>query len=124
VLSLARQIAPLRRLAIRALESYPLVDPRLRFITHGENTTFRVDGFMVDTSTPATSSRHAAPGSHRFLLRIHRPRRHGRHVDSAAAAREVAFWLWFVGNAQVNPEFRDNLDREVTAIGRSLDTIL
>jgi hypothetical protein len=29
-----------------------------------------------------------------------------------------------VGTAQVNPMFRDNLDREVEAISRSLDALL
>ena len=54
MLSHAAQIAPLRRLAIRALESYPVVDPTLRFVTHGENTTF-----MVDASIAVDGSRNA-----------------------------------------------------------------
>ena len=45
-------------------------------------------------------------------------------LDSFIAVREVAFGLWFVGTAQVNSMFRDHLDRELAAIGRSLDTLL
>ena len=46
------------------------------------------------------------------------------HLDVWIAAREVAFGLWFAGTAQVNPAFRDLLGRELTAIARSLDTLL
>jgi Ser/Thr protein kinase RdoA (MazF antagonist) len=45
-------------------------------------------------------------------------------LDTFIAAREVAFGLWFVGTAQVNPAFRDGLDGELAAIARSLDTLL
>ena len=75
VLSRRAQLARLRRLATRALEAYPLTDPRLEFVAHGENTTFRV-----------------ADGE-RYLLRVHRPNRHGRDVDSAAAVRSELWWL-------------------------------
>jgi len=88
VISVARQIAPLRRLAVRALECYPLVDPQLRFITHGENTTFRVDASM-----PVKRSGHTTLEPSRFLLRVHRPRRHGRDVDSLAAIQSELDWL-------------------------------
>jgi Ser/Thr protein kinase RdoA (MazF antagonist) len=88
VLSHAKQIAPLRRLAIHALESYPLVDPSLRFVTHGENTTF-----MVDASFPVDGSRRATVEPRRFLLRVHRPRRHGRQIDSVAAIQSELDWL-------------------------------
>ena len=37
------QIARLRRVALAALGNYPLPAGRLRFVTHGENTTFRHD---------------------------------------------------------------------------------
>src|SRR5215467_15366603 len=67
----------MRLVATRALDAYPLREPRLRFIAHGENTTFRVD---------------TADGG-RFLLRVHRPRRHGRAVDSATAIRSELWWL-------------------------------
>jgi Ser/Thr protein kinase RdoA (MazF antagonist) len=75
-----QQIARMRQLAVRALDAYPLADPELRFVAHGENTTFRVD---------ATAS----GGRDRFLLRVHRPARHGRHVDPAAAIRSELDWL-------------------------------
>ena len=44
-------------------------------------------------------------------------------LDVFIAAREVAFGLWFVGTARVNPRFRDNLDSELAAIRRSLDSL-
>lgn len=70
------QIARLRRTAARALADYPVDDPRLTFIAHGENTTFRVD------------SRDA-----RYLLRVHRPNRHGPGVDSRVAVGSEMAWL-------------------------------
>jgi Ser/Thr protein kinase RdoA (MazF antagonist) len=199
MLSHRQQVARMRQLAVRALGAYPLADPELRFIAHGENATFRVD---------ATAS----GGRARFLLRVHRPARHGRHVDPAAAirseldwltalragtclsvpepvraidgkltttvargfgywvydmavslwelrhrgdygqfraaliegyarhrpppygdlahlddfiaARDVAFGLWFAGNAQVSPVFRAGLDEVLASVGRSLDVLL
>jgi Ser/Thr protein kinase RdoA (MazF antagonist) len=87
-LTVDSQVASLRRLALRALGSYPLVDPRLRFIAHGENTTF-----MVDALTPTSTSHSAPPETRRFLLRIHRPRRHGRDVDAIAAIQSELAWL-------------------------------
>jgi Ser/Thr protein kinase RdoA (MazF antagonist) len=56
--------------ALAALDRYALTDGRLTFVTHGENTTFR----------------HDSNGG-RYLVRVHRPQRHGRDVDSAAAIR-------------------------------------
>jgi Ser/Thr protein kinase RdoA (MazF antagonist) len=70
------QIMRLRRVALTALGRYELPEGRLRFVTHGENTTFRHD---------------SAAGRH--LVRVHRPQRHGRSVDSAAAIRSEIAWL-------------------------------
>jgi Ser/Thr protein kinase RdoA (MazF antagonist) len=70
------QIARLRRVALTALQEYPLDEGRLTFVAHEENTTFRHDG-------PAG----------RHLVRVHRPQRHGRDVDSAAAVRSELAWL-------------------------------
>ena len=70
------QVARLRQVALAALDQYVLPEGRLRFLTHGENTTFRHDG-------PAG----------RHLVRVHRPQRHGRDVDSAAAIRSELAWL-------------------------------
>ena len=75
-----RRAARLRRLAVRALDAYPLADPELRFIADGENATFRVDATAPD-------------GRDRFLLRVHRPARHGRDIDSAAAIGSELDWL-------------------------------
>lgn len=80
MLSYRQQVARMRHLAVRALGAYPLPDPELRFVAHGENTTFRVDATAPD-------------GRDRFLLRVHRPARHGRHVDSAAAIGSELDWL-------------------------------
>jgi Ser/Thr protein kinase RdoA (MazF antagonist) len=87
MLSHREQVARLRRLAVRALDSFPLVDPQLRFIAHGENTTFRVDASIDDGSLGAPERRE------RFLLRVHRPARHGRRVDSSIAIRSELRWL-------------------------------
>ncbi|GAA0601414.1 hypothetical protein GCM10009534_39790 [Kribbella sandramycini] len=70
------QVARIRRSATRALAEFAIEEPRLTFITHGENTTFRVD---------------SADG--RFLLRVHRPNRHGPDVDSCLAVGSELDWL-------------------------------
>ncbi len=80
MLSRRQQVARLRRLAAAAVDCYPLVDPRLRFIAHGENTTFRIDAGV-------------AGRRERYLLRVHRPARHGRDVDPVAAVRSELRWL-------------------------------
>jgi len=75
-----QRVARMRRLAVRALDAYPLADEELRFIADEENSTFRVDATTPD-------------GPDRFLLRVHRPARHGRDVDSAAAVNSELGWL-------------------------------
>jgi len=71
------EIVRLRRLAATSLDAYELDDPRIALVAHRENTTFR-----VSTATGCE-----------YLLRIHRPHRHGRAVDSAAAVRSELEWL-------------------------------
>jgi Ser/Thr protein kinase RdoA (MazF antagonist) len=75
-----QRVARMRHVAVRALDAYPLVDRELRFISDDENTTFRVDATGPD-------------GRDRFLLRVHRPARHGRNIDSAAAIGSELAWL-------------------------------
>ena len=76
MLSRRAHVARLRRVAIAALQDYPLPAGRLTFLTHGENTTFR----------------HASTaGDH--LVRVHRPQRHGRDVDPAVAIESEIAWL-------------------------------
>jgi Ser/Thr protein kinase RdoA (MazF antagonist) len=75
-----QRVARMRRVAVRALDAYPLVDPELRFVADEDNTTFRVDATAPD-------------GRDRFLLRVHRPARHGRNVDSVAAIGSELGWL-------------------------------
>jgi Ser/Thr protein kinase RdoA (MazF antagonist) len=70
------QVLRLGRVARVAVGRYRLPDGRLTFVTHGENTTFRHD---------------SAAGRH--LVRVHRPQRHGRDVDSTAAIRSELVWL-------------------------------
>jgi Ser/Thr protein kinase RdoA (MazF antagonist) len=70
------QVARIRRTAVRALADFPVDEPRLTFIAHGENTTFRVD------------SRDG-----RYLIRVHRPNRHGPGVDSRLAVGSELDWL-------------------------------
>jgi Ser/Thr protein kinase RdoA (MazF antagonist) len=53
-----------------------LQEGRLTFVDHGENTTFR----------------HESEAG-RYLVRVHRPERHGRGVDTAAAVGSEIAWL-------------------------------
>ena len=64
-------------MATQAVNVYDLEQARLEFIAHGENTTFKV----------------TCPDGARYPLRVHRPSRHGRGVDSAAAIRSELEWL-------------------------------
>ncbi len=80
MLSHGLRVARMRRVAVRALDAYPLADRELRFIADGENATFRVDATAPD-------------GRDRFLLRVHRPARHGRNVNPAAAIGSELDWL-------------------------------
>jgi Ser/Thr protein kinase RdoA (MazF antagonist) len=70
------QIGRLRQVALAALAQYAVPEGRLGFVAHGENTTFR----------------HDSPAG-RHLVRVHRPHRHGRDVDPAAAIRSELAWL-------------------------------
>jgi Ser/Thr protein kinase RdoA (MazF antagonist) len=76
VLTRRAELARLRQVALAALRRYPIAQGRLTFVAHGENTTFRHDG---------------AHGRH--LVRLHRPQRHGRGVDSVAAIRSELAWV-------------------------------
>jgi Ser/Thr protein kinase RdoA (MazF antagonist) len=70
------QITGLRRVAAAGLLEYALPEGRLTFVSHGENTTFRHD---------------SAAG--RYLVRVHRPQRHGRDIEAAAAIESEIAWL-------------------------------
>ncbi len=110
MLSHHQRIARLRGVAVRALEAYPLVDPELRFIADEENCTFRVDATAPD-------------GRDRFLLRVHRPARHGRNVDSAAAIDSELRWLTALRSATdllVPAPFR-TAEGKLTAVAASPD---
>jgi Ser/Thr protein kinase RdoA (MazF antagonist) len=80
MLTRRQRIARMRQLAAHALDAYPLADRTLRFIADEENATFQVCATAPD-------------GRDRFLLRVHRPARHGRDVDSAAAVASELRWL-------------------------------
>ena len=71
------QIARLRRLAVKAMANYDVAEPRIELVAHGENTTYRV----------------ISSDDRQYLLRIHRPTRHGHDVDSEAAIRSELAWL-------------------------------
>lgn len=110
MLSHRQRVARVRRLALRALEAYPLVDQDLRFIADEENATFRVDATAPD-------------GRDRFLLRVHRPARHGRNVDSAAAVDSELRWLTALRSGTdlfVPAPFR-TVDGQLTALAASPD---
>jgi Ser/Thr protein kinase RdoA (MazF antagonist) len=83
VLSRRVQLGRLRRVALRALAEYPLDVAWVRFVSHGENTTFRV---RATQSSPVG-------GAADFLLRVHRPHRHGRGVDPSRAVTSELEWL-------------------------------
>jgi Ser/Thr protein kinase RdoA (MazF antagonist) len=70
------ELAALRQVAMAAVGHYRLAGGQLSFIAHDENTIFRHD---------------SADGRH--LVRVHRPHRHGRGVDSVAAIRSELDWL-------------------------------
>jgi Ser/Thr protein kinase RdoA (MazF antagonist) len=70
------QVARLRRVALAAIGRYPMPEGRLVFVSHGENTTFR----------------HESTAG-RYLVRVHRPQRHGRDVDSVSAIGSEIAWL-------------------------------
>jgi Ser/Thr protein kinase RdoA (MazF antagonist) len=80
-LSYQAQVHRLRELALAALPLFPLRRPVLRFIQHGENSTFRVDA-----------------GSRRYLLRVHRA---GYH--SEAAILEELAWLRRIAGDVIAP---------------------
>lgn len=83
------QIAHLRRLAIKAMDNYDVAGPRLELVAHGENTTFRV--ISSDGVLDAVSDSAELDGQ--YLLRVHRPTRHGRDVDSQTAITSELEWL-------------------------------
>ena len=105
-----QRVGRMRRLAVRALDAYPLVDRELRFIADEENATFRVDATAAD-------------GRGRFLLRVHRPARHGRNVDSAAAVGSELAWLMALraGTDLLVPAPFRTIDRELTTVAVSPD---
>lgn len=76
MLSARKQIAAMRAVARAALEEYELPDGALSFVAHGENTTFRHDS-----------------RAGRYLVRVHRPQRHGRTGDPAPAIDSEFAWL-------------------------------
>jgi hypothetical protein len=45
------------------------------------------------------------------------------HLDDLIAAREVAFALWYVGTAQVNPAFQAGLGGTLAGSERLLDEL-
>jgi len=110
MLSHRQRVARMRRVAVRALDAYPLADRELRFVADGENTTFRVDATAPD-------------GRDRFLLRVHRLARHGRNVDSAAAIGSELDWLTALraGTDLLVPAPFRTLDGKLTTVAASPD---
>jgi Ser/Thr protein kinase RdoA (MazF antagonist) len=105
-----QRVARMRRVAVRALDAYPLMDRELRFISDDENTTFRVDATAPD-------------GRDRFLLRVHRPARHGRNIDSAAAIGSELAWLTALraGTDLLVPVPLPTTDGKLTTVAASPD---
>ena len=105
-----QRVARMRRVALRALDAYPLVDRELQFVADEDNTTFRVDATAPD-------------GPDRFLLRLHRPARHGRNVDPAAAVGSELAWLTALRagtNLLVPAPFR-TIEGKLTTVASSPD---
>jgi Ser/Thr protein kinase RdoA (MazF antagonist) len=71
------QLSLLRQIAQRALPYWNLRDPQMRFLQHGENTTYRIE---------EPGDRAGAPGQ--YLLRVHRT----GYQNSRRVASEIA-WL-------------------------------
>jgi Ser/Thr protein kinase RdoA (MazF antagonist) len=105
-----QRIARMRRVAVRALDTYPLVDRELRFVADEDNTTFRVDATAPD-------------GRDRFLLPVHRPARHGRNVDPAAAIGSELIWLTALrtGTDLLVPAPFRTIDGKLTTVAASPD---
>ena len=105
-----QRVARMRRVALRALDAYPLADPELRFIAEEDNTTFRVDATAPD-------------GPDRFLLRLHRPARHGRNVAQAAAIGSELAWLTALraGTDLLVPAPFRTIDGKLTTAAASTD---
>jgi Ser/Thr protein kinase RdoA (MazF antagonist) len=82
MLSRRAQVSQLRQVAGAALRQFPLPGGELVFVSHGENTTFRYN---------------SEAGPH--LVRVHRPHRHGRNIDSAAAIGSEIAWLQAIRGA-------------------------
>ncbi|TNU74813.1 aminoglycoside phosphotransferase [Miniimonas arenae] len=100
------QLARARAVATSALREYPMPPGRLTFLTHGENTTFRLD---CDDG--------------RFLVRVHRPLRHGRSLDPHVAIGSELTWLRAIASgADVGvPEPIETRDGSLTATGAGGD---
>lgn len=83
------QIVRVRRLAARAISAYDVREPRMELIADGENTTFRVVARDSNLETVPTTGEIVG----QYLLRVHRPTRHGRDVDSGMAIASELHWL-------------------------------
>ena len=83
------QIVRARRLATSAISEYNVCKPRMELIAHGENTTFRVVARDSNLETVPTTGEIDG----QYLLRVHRPTRHGRGVDSEMAIVSELQWL-------------------------------
>jgi Ser/Thr protein kinase RdoA (MazF antagonist) len=110
MLSHRQRVARILRVAGRALDAYPLVDRQLRLIADEENTTYRVDATAPD-------------GRDRFLLRVHRPARHGRNIDSTTAISSELCWLTALraGTDLLVPAPFRTIDGQLTTVAASSD---
>jgi Ser/Thr protein kinase RdoA (MazF antagonist) len=83
------QVLRVRRLAATAISAYDVREPRMQLVAHGENTTLRV--IAGDSNREIRPTTGEIDGQ--YLLRVHRPSRHGRDVDSAMAIASELHWL-------------------------------
>lgn len=80
------QVSRLRRLAEVAVEAYGLSNATLQLIAHEENTTFRLRG----QGRGASTSRYEP---NEYLLRIHRPGKHGDGIQAERCIASELMWL-------------------------------
>ena len=71
------------------MSAYDVAESRIEVVAHGENTTFRV--IARDGGHEARPCTGDIAGQ--YLLRVHRPYRHGRDIDSEAAITSELEWL-------------------------------
>lgn len=93
------QVSRLRAVALEALTHYPLRVESVKFIHHGENTTFKVTGTWRGSRLGVGRAGAGAYARDTFLLRVHRLGYHTR----AAIGEELRWLSRLAGSSVVAP---------------------